>query len=80
MSMLVSVFSELYTSMTDDMTGVHSEALTLRPRSGTAKVGKAEKPDAWSGLTDPTERRRRQNRLNQRAYRKWMISVAYREV
>ncbi|KAJ5810771.1 hypothetical protein N7447_010287 [Penicillium robsamsonii] len=26
--------------------------------------------DNWSGLTDPTERRRRQNRVNQRAYRK----------
>ncbi|KAJ5963200.1 uncharacterized protein N7479_003076 [Penicillium vulpinum] len=26
--------------------------------------------DNWSGLSDPTERRRRQNRINQRAYRK----------
>ncbi|KAJ6179016.1 Concanavalin A-like lectin/glucanase subgroup [Penicillium mononematosum] len=26
--------------------------------------------DDWSGLSDPTERRRRQNRINQRAYRK----------
>lgn len=25
--------------------------------------------DNWSGLSDPTERRRRQNRINQRAYR-----------
>ncbi|PLB46197.1 hypothetical protein P170DRAFT_390734 [Aspergillus steynii IBT 23096] len=27
-------------------------------------------PDDWKGLTDPKERRRRQNRVNQRAYRK----------
>lgn len=66
--------------MTDNMTDVHSEAITLRPRSSTAKVGKPEKTDAWSGLTHPTERRRRQNRLNQRAYRKWLMSVAYLEV
>ncbi|KAJ5354325.1 hypothetical protein N7541_006889 [Penicillium brevicompactum] len=26
--------------------------------------------DTWSGLSDPAERRRRQNRINQRAYRK----------
>lgn len=26
--------------------------------------------DNWSGLSDPTERRRRQNRINQRAYRR----------
>lgn len=25
--------------------------------------------DEWKGLTDPKERRRRQNRVNQRAYR-----------
>ncbi|KAJ5150395.1 uncharacterized protein N7500_010584 [Penicillium coprophilum] len=29
-----------------------------------------EETDNWSGLTNPTERRRRQNRINQRAYRK----------
>ncbi|KAJ5081286.1 hypothetical protein NUU61_009550 [Penicillium alfredii] len=29
--------------------------------------------DEWKGLTDPAERRRRQNRINQRAYRKWFI-------
>lgn len=69
--------------MTANMTGVHPEAITLRPRSGTAKVGKPEKPekpDAGSGLTDPKERRRRQNRLNQRACRRLSRSVAYLEV
>ena len=29
-----------------------------------------EVEDNWSGLTDPAERRRLQNRINQRAYRK----------
>jgi hypothetical protein len=29
-----------------------------------------EAVDGWAGLTDPTERRRRQNRINQRAHRK----------
>lgn len=29
--------------------------------------------DTWSGLSDPAERRRRQNRINQRAYRKLLF-------
>jgi hypothetical protein len=31
--------------------------------------------DDWSGLSDPTERRRRQNRINQRAYRTSRFAV-----
>ena len=27
--------------------------------------------DDWTGLTDPKERRKRQNRLHARAWRKW---------
>lgn len=34
-------------------------------RSDDAEQG----TDNWSELSDPTERRRRQNRINQRAYR-----------
>jgi hypothetical protein len=33
-------------------------------------ISSDEVEDNWSGLTDPAERRRRQNRINQRAYRK----------
>ncbi|KAJ5756915.1 uncharacterized protein N7511_007097 [Penicillium nucicola] len=33
-------------------------------------ISSDEADDNWSGLTDPAERRRRQNRINQRAYRK----------
>ncbi|KAJ5320638.1 hypothetical protein N7508_000921 [Penicillium antarcticum] len=33
-------------------------------------ISSDEVDDNWSGLTDPAERRRRQNRINQRAYRK----------
>ncbi|OGE49149.1 hypothetical protein PENARI_c023G03904 [Penicillium arizonense] len=33
-------------------------------------ISSDEVEDNWSGLTDPVERRRRQNRINQRAYRK----------
>ncbi|KAJ6186426.1 hypothetical protein N7519_007727 [Penicillium mononematosum] len=32
--------------------------------------GHVQAVDSWSGLTDPTERRRRQNRINQRACRR----------
>jgi hypothetical protein len=30
-----------------------------------------DREDDWTGLTDAKARRKRQNRLNQRAYRKW---------
>jgi hypothetical protein len=32
-----------------------------------------EVTDDWSGLSNPAERRRRQNRINQRAYRKLLF-------
>lgn len=31
---------------------------------------KLQPSETWAGLTDPDERRRRQNRINQRAHRK----------
>lgn len=36
-----------------------------------------EAEDHWAGITDPRERRKIQNRLAQRAYRKFLIPDIY---
>jgi hypothetical protein len=38
-----------------------------------------EVADNWLGLSDPAERRRRQNRINQRAYRKLLFALDNRQ-
>lgn len=42
---------------------------TLVKWSGNRKHALADPEDDWAGLGDPKERRKRQNRINQRAFR-----------
>ena len=54
-----------------------SQLALVRPNSFSAidrqaNIGEAvDKEDDWTGLTDAAARRKRQNRLNVRAYSKW---------
>lgn len=54
----------------------HSSSKKDKHTSSSSKTSHSKKDD-WSDVTDPDERRRIQNRLAQRKYRKWLPPNLY---
>lgn len=48
---------------------IMTERISSKTSSPIVAVDEGEVPDQWSGSNDRAERRRRQNRVNQRAFR-----------